>query len=493
MVECKEFGFKDADKEERARGVDPDYYAVLSNFPKPEKRFRLVYQCFNQSIEETYFWLLASLREDWGLHNVKKITDVFTASEQSAFWGQAQQRMTISQGQVSNYLATIGKLVKELFQLVRELRIHEERMNLYDESIKAESKGTVFDRKMSQSAEVVLRSYWIDLKDGGVKSPGSVYGLASTLGYTALPDLFFAAPPMKKDEVDSYVDRLAFNDKLKNVLRRKLQAYCVWKETTYKELKNRYGFLIKFLRQHYNAIQMYIEWVKPYLRNVKRLSQNFEKTESEDLIGAFEGSFTEIEIVLSRKITKREKDNVQAVVVLNILFRTQPHMEFHQEGYQHKGPVHVGRSEIVLRGYSWTDDEINNYFRMREQETMDVLGDIDKSLKEAIDALGDDLRRFLKEAGEKFPEDAKKEEDVKKAEEKRKAEMKGVLEPFTAIFYGFKDIFVSFFPSRGKKKDKDKPSSWQVDKDKDEARKVMGAAIWNTYKNFKKAHKMVTW
>ncbi|MBU2561774.1 MAG: hypothetical protein KKD17_05750 [Nanoarchaeota archaeon] len=490
MVECKDFGFKDHDWDERARGSNlPEELVPVTNFPKPIHKIRLVYQSFNQSIEEVYFWLLASLREDFGLHDVKKITDIFTASEQSAFWGQAQQRLTIQQGQVSNYLATIGKLTKELFQIVREMRILDERLALYNESNKAvESKSSVFDRRMSQSAEIVLRSYWVDLKDGGVKSPGSVYGLASTLGYTALPDLFFAAPPMRKDEVDRYVDSLKFNVKVKDVLRKKLKAYLVWKEFTYSEISNRRKFTLKFLRQHYNAIQMYINWVKPYLRNVRRLEQNFTRTMSEDLIGAFEGSFTEIEIVCSRKSAK----HCHSVVVLDVLFRTQPHMDFHQEGYQHKGPVHVGRTEFTMRGYVWTDEEMADYVRMREQETLDLLGDVDTSLKEAIEALGDDLRNYLKEAGEKFPEDTKKEEEQKAAEKKRFEQMKGAVEPFTALFGGFKEIFGALLPSF-KKKDKGKPTSWELGGDRKKAAGPMKNAIWNTYKNFKKAHKMITW
>ncbi|MBW2972731.1 hypothetical protein KY359_06875 [Candidatus Woesearchaeota archaeon] len=490
MVDCKDFGFKEHDKDERARGANlPGELIDIPNCPKPIHKFRLVYQSFNQSVEEVYFWLLSSIRDDWGLHDVKKITDIFTASEQSAFWGQAQQRLTIQQGQVSNYLATIGKLTKELFQIVREIRILDERLELYNESYKAiKAKSSVFERRMSQAAEIVLRGYWVDLKDGGVKSPGSVYGLATTLGYTALPDVFFAAPPMEHTEVDKYVDGLKFNVKMKDVLRKKLKAYIVWKDHTFKETSNRRNFTIKFLRQHYNAIQMYIDWVKPYLRNVKRLQQNFDRTMSEDLIGAFEGSFTEIEIVCSRKSSKYH----HSVVVVNLLFRTQPHMDFHQEGYQHKGPVHVGRSEFTLRGYAWTDEEMENYVKMREQETMDLLGDIDSSLKEAIDALGDDLRRYLKEAGEKFPEDVKKAEEQKAAEKKRFEQMKGAAEPFTALFSGFKEVFGALMPKM-KKKEKGKPTPWEKGKDIGGAMFHMKNAIWNTYKNFKKAHRMITW
>ncbi|MFC1742017.1 hypothetical protein ACFL3V_05775, partial [Nanoarchaeota archaeon] len=130
MINCTDpkWGWKEHDKEEMAKNQKP---RDIENFPKPLHKFKLVYQSFNQSVEEVYFWLLSSLRDDLGLPDVHKVTDIFTASEQSAFWGQAQQRMTIQQGQVSNYLATIGKLTKELFQIVREMRILDERLDLY--------------------------------------------------------------------------------------------------------------------------------------------------------------------------------------------------------------------------------------------------------------------------------------------------------------------------------------------------------------------------
>jgi len=335
------YGFK-PDEEEKTRGLDP---ITIYTHPKPVRKTHLVSQDFNQSIEEAYYWLLASLREDWGMHKVDKISDIFTASEQSAFWGASQQRLQIQQSQVQNYLATIGKLIKDLFQLVREMSILDERLSLY-KATKKYIKGKVKERKHSIPEEIVLKGYWVDMKDGGVKSPGSVYGLASSLGYTSLPDLFFAAPVMKKEEVDEYCEKLGFNKRLTDVLKKKLAAYIYWKEFTEKQLNTRHSFTLKYLRQHYQSIQLYINWVKPYLKNVKKLQMNESKSASEDLIGAFEGSFVEIEILATREF----KGEYKPVVVLTMEFRTQPHMDYHQDGYQHKGPIQVGRTEFWLRG-----------------------------------------------------------------------------------------------------------------------------------------------
>ena len=84
----KKYGFGKLDAIEYTRGEAK----VKVPYPKPTKKFRLVYQSFQQSIEEIYFWILTHMREDFGLHEVKKITDVFSASEQSSLFGASQQR-----------------------------------------------------------------------------------------------------------------------------------------------------------------------------------------------------------------------------------------------------------------------------------------------------------------------------------------------------------------------------------------------------------------
>ncbi|MBU0461697.1 MAG: hypothetical protein KJ574_03865, partial [Nanoarchaeota archaeon] len=173
----KKYEFKDLDKIEFTRGEKP----VDVPFPKSARRVKLIYQSYQQSIEEIYFWILTHMREDWGLHEVEKIKDIFTAAEQSTFWGAAQQRLQIQQTQVSQYLGTIANMVKGLFQIVREVRLIKEKLDAYKQADAGD-----------QSAEIMLKGYWVDLKDGGAKNPGSVYGLATEVGFAILPDLFFS-------------------------------------------------------------------------------------------------------------------------------------------------------------------------------------------------------------------------------------------------------------------------------------------------------------
>src|SRR3989344_981778 len=154
MANVTDYGFEEEVAEEVL------HQKMATGWPEPIERIRLINEKFNQSIEEIYFWILDNLREEMEYSEFIKITDVFAASEHSAFFGVAQQRLGLQQDKVSQFLATIGKMVKELFQLVRELRILDERMELYDNSYEGD-----------EPAEISLKGYWIDLVEGGAKNP----------------------------------------------------------------------------------------------------------------------------------------------------------------------------------------------------------------------------------------------------------------------------------------------------------------------------------
>ncbi len=435
-----------------------------TDYPEPLRRYRIIYESFQNSIEECYFWLLNYLRYDLGFLQIDKLTDVFSASEHSAFFGVAQQRIGLQQDKVTQFLATIGKMVKDLFQLVRELRIIDERMGYYNDSFNTSSKSR-------ESAEITLKGIWVDMVEGGAKNPASVYGLARELQFTTLPDLFYAIHPSKSSKVDEMIDQLDFNRKVKEVLKRKLRQFLGWKETTYKELNVRRTFTVKYLRQHYDIIKMYMNWVKPYLRNIRRLQLEGSKAETPDLVAAFEGSMVEIEI-LGRWMPEGNKE-YYGVVLLHFDYRTRPTLSYQQEGYQ-RGPIHVGETKIIWRLYTWNDEDIENYKAMRAAEDLELLSTVDASVKAAMEALGDDLRAYLKEAGETLP--GLKKEEVKEAPQPR---LFGLLSPKR--------------PARPTKPKPKKKDPFKAKTEKDNALKSVKPLMWISYKNFKKAHSMVTW
>lgn len=499
MVDSKllnDFNFKE---EEIEVGMDYKGISIMgkTGFPAAKKRYKAICAVFNQSIEENYFYALEFIRVDQGFYEITKITDIFSASEHSAFFGNAQQRLGLQQDKVSQFLATIGKMVKELFQLVRELRILDERIGYYKDSWDSHSKAR-------ESAEITLKGIWIDMVEQGSKNPSSVYGMSRELAFTTLPDLFFSLHPLKVEDVDEDVNKLDFNRKVKEVLLRKLRTYLQWKETTYAEIINRRTFTLKYLRQHFDIIKMYMHWVKPYLRNIQRL-QLKDMSKSPDLIAAFEGSLVEIEF-LGKKMPQNIREGkdiinnefVYAVVLAHFSYRSTPQMSFHQE-YQ-KGPIHVGKTDFTLRSYSWTQEEIDTYIKMKEKEEMDLLVNIDASVKAAMEALGDELEKYLKEAGEIINLPFEKEKDHGgHGDHSKKSKGSSAAEPFAAVAKGFGELFGALGGGgdHGNKKEHGhghhKPNATILDAERKVADSVSHQCIYQTYKEYKKRNSMLHW
>ena len=442
---------------------------VETNYPKPEYAYRFIYESPNASIEETYFWLLHHLKVDQGFSGVMKISDIFTASELSAISGTQQFRLAQQQEKASQYLRGISDMVKALFQIVREVRILNEKLKYYEDS---KPPGDV-----GRSAEIALKGQWVDLVEGGAKNPASVYGLAQQVGFTIIPDLFFRIKVKDSTEVARAVKPIEFNEKIKEVLTRKLVQYYIWKEKTEAELITRRKFILRYLKQHYNTIMLYKSWIIPYLKTVRRMGMSARHLESAEIATAFETSRIELEF-LSYKPTSF--GDFYPVIIATFNYNTMPQMSFMAEGYQ-KGPIHVGRVEVVLRSYVWTENQMNAYKKYREASDMELIKTIDETIAQAMEALGKDLKEYLEIEG--------KEEEKEKKEERREEPM---LEPFTALFGGFKELFSGIFPSMGEKGKKEK-TSFEEESDRKKAKDSINFSLFQTYKNYKKAHGFLSW
>jgi len=489
-----------ADEIEQYKGGNGFPVKVKVGFPKPEKRFRLVYELYNQSIEETYFWILHQLRSDLGMNEVIKITDIMTASESSAVWGQTQQRIGAQQANISGYLKGISDMVRTgLFQMIREIRGINEKLDYYNPGV---------------NNDFALKGSWIDLVKGGAKNASSIYGLSQNLQMVTLPDLFFRTniheldPEKAQSEIEKKVKELksSFNDKVLEILGRQLSEYVTWRSHSKKELEQRRRLTIKYLRQHYNTIKLYMSWVKPYLKNVKRLGMNDKQIDSPDIISAFESAVTEIEILTRRrvgsfKVTTKEKvkdkntgqevekektveKDMYAVVLATITEKSKPSLDYHKDGYQHKGPIHIGKIEIELRSYAWDEEQCTKYKDMKDSEIFAMLGEFDITLKDIFDEFDEELKKYLTAEGEKFEEE--------KAEKEKTGYKDDPLAPFKGILDGFKDIFGPLIPEFEKK---GPPTSEEEEKEKalKSAKGVGEFAIWNAYKNYKKSHGMLSW
>ncbi|MBI2133378.1 hypothetical protein HYU11_01710 [Candidatus Woesearchaeota archaeon] len=448
------------------------YAPRKTGFPTPMYRNRLVVESQSDSVESAYFWIVDHLKYDWGYTDFYKITDIFAASEQSAFFGVSEQRLAAQQEKAATYLRGISEMVKALFQIVRELRIIDERLSYYIDSYQK--------RPNAQSSEITLKGIWIDQVEGGVKNAASVYGLAQSVGFTILPDLFFRVTVADPLMIDQTVDHLQFNEKVKEVLKRKLRQFYEWKKRTYEEMSTRRKFIIKYLRQHYETIKLYMGWVKPYLRNIRKLQLDQKKLDSAEMITAFEGSMVEIEVLAKKESPAYSK--FYPCILMHFKYRTKPQMSFVGEGYQ-RGPIHKGKFDLVMRGYIWTNDHIENYRKMKEEEDLHLISLINESIKESMEALGEELRHYLMEGGESF-EPPKKQ---------KPRPVPTIMDPFKAIFEGVGDIAGSMGMGLKKEAPKEKIDKVALKDEFQKASKDLKTEIYTTYKNYKKMHGMLTW
>lgn len=439
------------------------------------------------NVEPYYYWILDFLQKPghfgMGLSGengrVEKLKDIYTAGVTSAYWGAQEQRKGLQQEKAMNMLATIGKMVKDTFQIIREIRIIKERLSFYNSSKEGDT-----------SAEIALKGTWIDMVEGGAKNPSSVYGLSTQVGFAILPDLFFRVTPKSSKEIDKTVEKtkkdLGLNPKIIEVLRRKLKQFMEWKEKTYKELTTREKFVLKYLRQHYNTIKLYMNWIRPYLRNVKELQMQGDTTDAA-LAKAFDTSRIELELlgvqymysettpegyVISHKFQK-----YFPAVWVNLKFTAIPMMAYQQE-YQ-RGAIHTGNTEMAFRGVVISESDLKKYKEQQDKEDMEMLN----SIFESMEALGDEFRDYLKEAGEKV-EEKKVVEEISQT----------IFTPFSEVFKGFRELFGAFGVRREKvEKGKIILSKTQEKTEKEIAEGVAKRNAFRIYDIFKKSHKMMAW
>lgn len=484
-----------------------------TGYPKPNKKFRLNYQSENYSVEEMYFWMIGHALEARSMPYIQKITDMFAASQGSTIFGDLGQRLTAMQNQASQLLMTTNNMIKDLFKKVRDMRKLRERLSYYKKSSYSKEFS---DRKKeaAHAAENTLKDLWITLVEGGGENPGSVYGMARKVDFVVLPDLFFQAPPLKEDEIKKYCKELDFNPAVKLALERKMYQFYIWKKGTGEELKFKENMLKKSIYQHYQNIKLYLNWIKPYIKNSQQLTMNSDLMDAYGIISSFQTSMVEIEVMVhqpikkvkysNEKLGKKEEEMFHAVILMHFLYETSPEMNFHaKDSYQQKGPSHVGRVSATLRSYGWTEKEMENYKKLRMDEEVDLMKAIDYSLVQDVDNYGHDLKEIINEvekdlnltlSGKQEKEEKEKTavEKQKELQEKIKQYRKEMGGPFKDVLKGVKELVYDPFANSKTNADYEAYKN-NLKAARSSAAKHASFVAWQVYKNYKKAHKMVTW
>jgi hypothetical protein len=424
---------------------------IKTSYPNPRLRNVLALSDPNYAkLEKSYLWILNHVTLDFGFTKSMKITDTYGSSVGTDHWGVMNDRIKGTQQTISTTMQTIGALVKDMFPMIHELTLLDERLKWHEEADKGVKAG-----------DTALKGVWTDLVDGGPENNGSVFGLARNAGFVTLPDLFFAIYVQKPEDIDKEVDSMEHgNTQIKSVLRRKLLQYLTWKEHTYREILNKKRFTVRYLRQHIAAINLNMNWLTPYLRQMKYLKMNTNFQDNPTLISSFDTAKFEIETLC----TKKNDNKYKPIVLLNFQYLSFP--ERSGPTYQYSGFQHAGAMTVTFRGYVWTEEQIENYKRMRSEEGMDLLGEMDGGFKAAMDELAKEIRKYIEEAEGELPqtpdekmiheleeklqkyEEEAKDPAAKKKKQQNNSSAGAIYEPFVEVGKAFWEVGKIFVPKK---------------------------------------------
>ncbi len=260
---------------------------------KPLIEYNLIYDSLNESLEPIYFWILDFMRDSsptgLGL-DVWKGPEDFEASVTSGYFGEMGQRASLMQQKSMEYLGVINNLIKSLLNLIYDLKEFEIRLTPYNDLI---------DEKKSSEEKLgalhALKGVWMDQVDAR-KGRGSINLLAQDLQFVTLRDAFFYVDTI------AGVNKLDLNDRVKNILRRKLEEFNAWKIFSEKEIRKRYEIEKIYLKSQAGTLQLYANWLKPYLiaaQKLKMKGATMKNLMNPNIVNSF--SNMEIEIKLYGK------------------------------------------------------------------------------------------------------------------------------------------------------------------------------------------------
>lgn len=407
-------------------------------------QYTLVYDSLSEGLEPVYFWLLDFMQDKGpggqGM-SVKKGAEQFEASASSGYFGELGQRATLMQKQAMEYLGAINQVIKSIIQLIYDLKEFEIRLKMYDD-LKLDNEET------RRAASYALKGVWMDQVDIR-KGKGSINMLVQDLSFVTLRDAFFVINEIslyeikdekkRQEEILKEVKNLDLNERVKNVLAKKVYEYLQWKSLSEKEIRNRFNVEKAYLKSQFGTLKLYASWVKPYLLTAQKLKMTEFNTAN--IIAAFSNMEMHLSLIGKREVSANsaesklpanykfiEKDiqKYYYVLMVDMIFRSVPSAVQGQSGRHY---VHSGRTDIEFKSFVMTKEEADALDAMELYEDLDLVEDW---VQNSLDAVKEDLDHFLED--KKPPVDSKENKEDKK--KKKKKLLEGFDNPFSGVLKG---------------------------------------------------------
>ncbi|MFH0831432.1 MAG: hypothetical protein V1886_01010 [archaeon] len=368
-------------------GINPKYSE--KGKPKPVWQNHITYDSPSSTLEPIYFWIL-DLVENFG-YSVEKVADNFSATPGSGYFAELGARATKMQEEGMKILGTVNTVIKSILNLIYDLKDFEIRLKSY-ESLKSKSKS-------EQEAGILsLKQVWMDKVDIA-KGRGSINGMTAELGFTTLRDAFMAA----KSAAD--VDKMDLNDRVKRVLKPRIEEFLVWIKASEQELKKRYEIERTYLKSQVESLKMYTRWAKPYLRAAEQLGM--KESSSPHLVNVFNTMVLELSLFCKKKIEIKDsalgkelplkfaemkfKRDYYVCVHIDFKFRGMP-QRVSQRGDYALG----GRTDIDFMSFVLNDDELAKFQQeLEKSDISDALKLVENVTSQSLAELQADLDRFI--------------------------------------------------------------------------------------------------
>jgi hypothetical protein len=225
-------------------------------------------------------------------------------------------------------------------------------------------------------------------------------------GFVTLLDAFLAV----KDEKD--VEKIDLNERVKRILKPRIQEFNTWLKQSEAELKKRYEIEKTYLRSQLKSLQIYSRWAKPYLKAAMELEQK-DQSRAPDFIKVFDTMILELTLLGKNKIDpsglalegeyprefakekfkKQFKRNYYSCILVDFRFRGIP-QRIQQGGHFSFG----GRAEVSFKAYALNEDELKKLEQeIKSSEIGDVLSLVEGATTESIAQLQEDIDFYLNE------------------------------------------------------------------------------------------------
>ncbi len=398
---------------------------------------KITYDSSSETLEPVYFWIIDKLNEIAG--KPEKLIDTFTSSPGSGHFSEMGMKATQMQEQASKILGNVNTVIKSIVNIIYDLKEFKIRLEQYS-AVNSKNK----DEK--EAAMLALKQIWMDNVDVK-RGRGSINMLAQDLNFVTIRDAFMIA------DSEEAVEELDLNDRVKRILKPRVQEFLKWRDLSGKELKKRYDIERTYLKSQINSLKLYTRWARPYLRAASMLEQKESKNVS--LVTAFNTILMELTLFSSKEFDSNALQNAVFNKNLPESFRglklkrkyySCVLTEFVFTGIPQRIGQHYtfgGRVEVTFRAYSLNEQEVALLKKKLEESDMnEAMALVQGTTEDSLKVLQEDIDSFLKEEDEEKKEsreedtnpfaalfglaDKKRDSKAKKEAEKREEELKNI-------------------------------------------------------------------